>query len=1247
VRRSPGLRGFFKDRGEPEAEIPRDQFIKLLRKPELLFEQLIVGVKKDLRAISKIDGDAALNELLDTDQKEAYFSSVASAMSVSVPVAKNFGKSAFGLPLMGAAVYSHMYAGLGNYCMQKTGRSIEESLRIATYYRTPVLYEEYKRMGYTDEDIRTILTKNFYMQYWSGSVFNDKRDPHIMNPMARMFYPSYSHISNGSTDLGRETEMQAARLYCMGVEGIPAPVTVINTGDTGHFTDGMMHALQHIIEAAERGYAMPLIFQINANNSAISARIDYGDHYGDNGDYGVQRVKKRFQMFGDLFNEGFITHAEDVSGGIQSMRSAVDQVLATGKPSYCVSRFPFRPGGHASDQSPAADQMLLDQYEQYKNTLVKQLCSSQGGMSGADVAAKLDDFCTKYDQATTHALTGNNILTRDEILELSCPGSTTVLDINEDPGEMMELPVSYLTGKGVKEFAGMGADIFGKAINREMDKADAEGRPCRYVHQENHHRNKTDTRGGVYGELSPIKDEHLDKFVGFMPQEAQVIQVGMGYRSVLEDPLIFVKGPHTPFNAHSLDHMKYAAFRYSDSGTHANHIYIFDGGSLATREKETIMDNGKPVERDIYLARVGEHHNSPEYAFLNPDANTVMCVPIDLNFLDRSLPEMVKLHDLGRMVLGVAPTAAFGQLHPALKIPKDTISMNDTFMVKIPGKKKPLNGKKLIVLTWGPETKMVAKTLMEEKLEATMLILTYMKPANSLVRYLDEFAMQGKECEVICVDPNPNSNFLGPVVLQLKKRIGYPDTLRFTEATIDNAYVPYGSGDNLLNSADIVTALKLRGVIEGGESMPKKKVGKKKPAAAPTKVTQTAAAAAPAKIEVVMAPMDGEGVVIKFVKKVGDAVEADELIAEIESDKANIEVTSPIDGVIEEIFVEGGKEMNVSPETKLATVKPTASSAAAEPSKPTPAQEYDGPATIVNAPMDAETATVSYKVQVGDTVEADDLLAEIESDKATVEVNAPCDGTVAELFQKGGVEMQITMDTQIASVQRFTPPGSSTILPTASMATPGSSMFLPGTLDQITPLTRHSIAMVENMTVSAGDTRVFHLEERIPFAGVVSKSKASGVTPVVAMIKALADAAEECGNKKLSADKKSMMTYGQVDIGVAMDFEGQLRVAVIRDASNKSMAEISADVKMFSGKGAKLSLADQNLEKVAWVASSMGKTATHAVIPVLPKGTTGIVGVGRTEEDTGKSTLIATICHATLTGIEGAKVFRAFVDKCS
>ena len=38
---------------------------------------------------------------------------------------------------------------------------------------------------------------------------------------------------------------------------------------------------------------MPLIFLHQCNNSAISARIDYGEHYGDEGEFGVKRIQKR------------------------------------------------------------------------------------------------------------------------------------------------------------------------------------------------------------------------------------------------------------------------------------------------------------------------------------------------------------------------------------------------------------------------------------------------------------------------------------------------------------------------------------------------------------------------------------------------------------------------------------------------------------------------------------------------------------------------------------------------------------------------------------------------------------------------------------------------------------------------------------------------------------------------------------------------------------------------------------------
>merc|ERR1719213_296940 len=115
---------------------------------------------------------------------------------------------------------------------------------------------------------------------------------------------------------------------------------------------------------------------------------------------------------------------------------------------------------------------------------------------------------------------------------------------------------------------------------------------------------------------------------------------------------------------------------------------------------------------------------------------------------------------------------------------------------------------------------------------------------------------------------------------------------------------------------------------------------------------------------------------------------------------------------------------------------------------------------------------------------------------------------------------------------------------------------------------------------------------------------------------------------KLSDDQKSMRKIKQVDIGVAVDVEGQLRVAVIRDVANKSLEDIQMDIKNFAAKGPKLSVADQNLTNVCWVVSSMGKDASQSVVAVLPRECAGILAVGRMDS-TGNSALAATVCHAT------------------
>ena len=58
------------------------------------------------------------------------------------------------------------------------------------------------------------------------------------------------------------------------------------------------------------------------------------------------------------------------------MRQAVDQVTKTNRPTYVISRFPFRAGGHANDANPAPEAILLDQYGKLRETLLDQVCAA-------------------------------------------------------------------------------------------------------------------------------------------------------------------------------------------------------------------------------------------------------------------------------------------------------------------------------------------------------------------------------------------------------------------------------------------------------------------------------------------------------------------------------------------------------------------------------------------------------------------------------------------------------------------------------------------------------------------------------------------------------------------------------------------------------------------------------------------------------------------------------------------------------
>lgn len=161
-----------------------------------------------------------------------------------------------------------------------------------------------------------------------------------------------------------------------------------------------------------------------------------------------------------------------------------------------------------------------------------------------------------------------------------------------------------------------------------------------------------------------------------------------------------------------------------------------------------------------------------------------------------------------------------------------------------------------------------------------------------------------------------------------------------------------------------------------------------------------------------------EATIAQWFKKPGDAVNADEPLVELETDKVTVEVPAPAAGTLENIVVNEGDTVEVgallgailegagAPAAKAEEKKEEAKT---EPSSGGESLKAADPVSVV-VPSAGESVTEAevgeWFVKVGDTVNADDTLVELETDKAAQEVPSPVAGTVVEISQETGATVE-------------------------------------------------------------------------------------------------------------------------------------------------------------------------------------------------------------------------------------------------
>jgi pyruvate dehydrogenase E2 component (dihydrolipoamide acetyltransferase) len=155
--------------------------------------------------------------------------------------------------------------------------------------------------------------------------------------------------------------------------------------------------------------------------------------------------------------------------------------------------------------------------------------------------------------------------------------------------------------------------------------------------------------------------------------------------------------------------------------------------------------------------------------------------------------------------------------------------------------------------------------------------------------------------------------------------------------------------------------------------------------------------------------------VIELLVKVGDTVKAEDSLVTLESDKATMDVPSPVSGVVTELKLKVGDKVAEGSLVALIDSAAAGQAAVAAPAAAVPAEPAAAPAAAAPAaPAAAASAAVvevkvpdigDFKdvpiiellVKVGDTVKAEDSLMTLESDKATMDIPSPVSGTVTEL----------------------------------------------------------------------------------------------------------------------------------------------------------------------------------------------------------------------------------------------------------
>ena len=372
-----------------------------------------------------------------------------------------------------------------------------------------------------------------------------------------------------------------------------------------------------------------------------------------------------------------------------------------------------------------------------------------------------------------------------------------------------------------------------------------------------------------------------------------------------------------------------------------------------------------------------------------------------------------------------------------------------------------------------------------------------------------------------------------------------------------------------------------------------------------------------------------EGTLVSWKKKKGDKVSTGEVIAEIETDKATMEWESPEDGTLTEIYVEEGGKVNVGDkiafiggegeeapkkEEKKEPVKKeeksevtTEKKPQAETEKPAPAEKKEketAPPQEKKKPVEASASPArTEEARVKASPVARRVAAELGVDLASVKGTGPEDRVTETDVRAAAKSVAAVADRSGAKAQPKPAP--------LIKAGEGARIQLSGMRKIIAQRLVESLGPIPHiyLTIEINAAPLMAAREELKSAGEGADTAKITVNDFV--LKAAVQAAVKVPRVNASFDGDAIIQYADVDLGVAVAIENGLLTPVIRAAQNKSLREISEQVKDLASRARNKRMKPEEFQGGTFTVSNLGGMGIDSFSAVINPPQGFILAIGK------------------------------------